>query len=135
MSKLQRIIYIEDDQDIQDIVRLVLEDIAGFTVHFCSSGKDAVREAAAFSPDLILLDVMMGGMDGPATLAALRSQPSLADTPAVFMTAKALPSEVARLRLLGVLDVITKPFDAPNLPARLQTLWDNRPSHSCRARQ
>lgn len=126
MSKLHRIIYIEDDQDIQDIVRFVLEDLAGFTVHFCSSGADAVREAAAFGPDLILLDVMMGGMDGPTTLTALRSQPALADTPAVFMTAKALPSEVARLRSLGVLDVITKPFDAPNLPARLQALWDNR---------
>jgi two-component system, OmpR family, response regulator len=126
MSKLQRIIYIEDDQDIQDIVRFVLEDLAGFTLHFCLSGADAVREAAAFGPDLILLDVMMAGMDGPTTLAALRTQASLANTPAVFMTAKAQPSEVERLQSLGVLDVITKPFDAPNLAARLQTLWDNQ---------
>ncbi|MDP3518334.1 MAG: response regulator [Pseudohongiella sp.] len=126
MSKLERIIYIEDDPDIQDIVRFVLEDLAGFTVHFCSSGDTAVREAAAFGPDLILLDVMMAGMDGPTTLAALRTQPSLAKTPAVFMTAKAMPSEVTRLKTLGVLDVITKPFDAPNLAKRLQTLWDER---------
>jgi len=126
MSKLQRIIYIEDDQDIQDIVRFVLEDLAGFTVHFCSSGSEALREAAAFDPDLILLDVMMAGMDGPTTLAALRTQASLADTPAVFMTAKALPAEVDRLLSLGVLDVITKPFDAPNLAAQLQTLWNAR---------
>lgn len=127
MRKLQRILYIEDDQDIQDIMRFVLEDIAGFTVHYCLSGAAAVSEAAAFRPDLILLDVMMAGMDGPTTLATLRSQPSLADTPAIFMTAKAMPSEVARLQSLGVLDVITKPFDAPNLAARLQSLWDHRP--------
>jgi len=128
MSKLERIIYIEDDPDIQDIVRFILEEMAGFTVHFCSSGDAAVREAAAFGPDLILLDVMMGGMDGPTTLKALRAQSSLANTPAVFMTAKAMPSEVARLRSLGVLDVITKPFDALNLANRLQTLWDERPA-------
>lgn len=127
MSKLQRILYIEDDQDIQDLMRFVLEDLAGFTVHYCLSGAAAVREAAAFRPDLILLDVMMAGMDGPTTLAALRAQPSLANTPAIFITAKALPSEVARLKSLGVLDVITKPFDAPTLPARLHALWDHRP--------
>jgi two-component system, OmpR family, response regulator len=127
MSELQRILYVEDDLDIQAIARLALENVAGFTVHVCSSGEDAVREAAAFAPDLVLLDVMMPGMDGPSTLAALRTQPPLADTPVVFMTAKVQPSEVAHFRSLGALDVIAKPFDPMNLGTQLRAIWDTRP--------
>ncbi len=126
MSELQRILYVEDDPDIQAIARLSLENVAGFTVHVCSSGETAVREAASFAPDLVLLDVMMPGMDGPSTLAALRAQPPLADTPVVFMTAKVQPSEVAHFRSLGALDVIAKPFDPMNLGTQLRAIWDTR---------
>jgi two-component system, OmpR family, response regulator len=127
MSTLQRILYVEDDPDIQEIASLALENVAGFSVHICSSGEAAVREAAAFAPDLVLLDVMMPGMDGPSTLAALRTQPSLADTPVVFMTAKVQPSEVSQFRSLGALDVIAKPFDPMNLGTQLRAIWDTRP--------
>jgi len=127
MSTLQRILYVEDDPDIQAIARLALENVAGFTVHVCSSGEAAVREAADFAPDLVLLDVMMPGMDGPSTLAALRTQPPLADTPVVFMTAKVQPSEVRHFRSLGALDVIAKPFDPMNLGTQLRAIWDTRP--------
>jgi two-component system, OmpR family, response regulator len=127
MSTLQRILYVEDDPDIQEIARLALENVAGFSVHICSSGEAAVREAAAFAPDLVLLDVMMPGMDGPSTLAALRTQPPLADTPVVFMTAKVQPSEVSQFRSLGALDVIAKPFDPMNLGTQLRAIWDTRP--------
>jgi two-component system, OmpR family, response regulator len=127
MSTLQRILYVEDDRDIQEIARLALENVAGFSVHICSSGEAAVREAAAFAPDLVLLDVMMPGMDGPSTLAALRTQPPLADTPVVFMTAKVQPSEVSQFRSLGALDVIAKPFDPMNLGTQLRAIWDTRP--------
>ena len=127
MSTLQRILYVEDDPDIQAIARLALENVAGFTVHVCSSGEAAVREAAAFAPDLVLLDVMMPGMDGPSTLAALRTQPPLADTPVVFMTAKVQPSEVRHFRSLGALDVIAKPFDPMNLGTQLRAIWETRP--------
>jgi two-component system, OmpR family, response regulator len=127
MSTLQRILYVEDDPDIQEIASLALENVAGFSVHICSSGEAAVREAAAFAPDLVLLDVMMPGMDGPSTLAALRTQPPLADTPVVFMTAKVQPSEVSQFRSLGALDVIAKPFDPMNLGTQLRAIWDTRP--------
>ena len=127
MSTLQRILYVEDDPDIQAIARLALENVAGFTVHVCSSGEAAVREAAGFAPDLVLLDVMMPGMDGPSTLAALRTQPPLADTPVVFMTAKVQPSEVRHFRSLGALDVIAKPFDPMNLGTQLRAIWETRP--------
>jgi len=55
MSALQRILYVEDEPDIQAVVKLALEMMGGFTVKVCSSGEEALREAAAFAPDMILL--------------------------------------------------------------------------------
>lgn len=127
MSELQRILYVEDDPDIQEIARLALETVAGFTVHACTSGEAAVREAADFAPDLVLLDVMMPGMDGPSTLMALRELPALADTPVVFITAKVQPSEVVQFRSLGALEVIAKPFDPMSLGTQLRAIWEQRP--------
>ena len=69
----------------------------------------------------------MPGMDGPSTLAALRTQPPLADTLVVFMTAKVQPSEVSHFRSLGALDVNPKPFDPMNLGTQLRAIWDTRP--------
>ncbi len=86
-KNLQRILLIEDDADIQAVGRLALEAVGGFTVRVCASGQDALETASAFAPDLILLDVMMPGMDGPTTFAALRAQPATAHIPIVFMTA------------------------------------------------
>ncbi len=95
MNTLHRILYVEDEPDIQAVAKLALEMVGGFTVKVCSSGEEALREAAAFAPDMILLDVMMPGMDGPSTLKALRELPSLAELPVAFMTAKVQPAEVA----------------------------------------
>lgn len=121
---LQRLIYVEDEPDIQAVARLALEAVGGFTVEVCSSGEEALRRAPAFRPDLILLDVMMPGMDGPGTLQALRALPELAATPAVFMTAKVQPAEVAHFKSLGALDVIAKPFDPMTLSDTVREIWN-----------
>jgi CheY-like chemotaxis protein len=122
---------VEDDPDIQAVAKLALEALGNFTVALCSSGPAAVAEAPVFLPDLIVLDVMMPGMDGLATLNALRAQPRLADVPVVFMTAKVQAREVAQYQALGALDVISKPFDPMTLSATIRTLWEqhhaNRP--------
>ncbi|MGP7735536.1 response regulator [Oceanimonas smirnovii] len=120
---LERILYVEDDEDIGDIARLTLEMVGGFTVLLCASGEQALAEAAAFAPDMMLLDVMMPGMDGPGTLAALRRQPALAQVPAVFMTAKMQPQEIAAYKALGAVDVIAKPFDPMALPEQIRAIW------------
>lgn len=122
MSTIQRILYVEDEADIQAVAKLALEMVGGFTVEVCSSGEEAMRDSEAFAPDLILLDVMMPGMDGPATLKALREIPSLADVPMVFMTAKVQPSEVAYFKSLGALDVIAKPFDPMTLADQVRAI-------------
>ena len=124
MSTLQRILYVEDEPDIQAVAKLALEMVGGFAVKVCSSGEEALREAEAFAPDMILLDVMMPGMDGPSTLKALRALPSLADVPVAFMTAKVQPAEVAHYRTLGARDVIAKPFDPMTLASQVRAIWE-----------
>ncbi len=124
-KNLQRILLIEDDADIQAVGRLALEAVGGFTVRVCASGQDALETASAFAPDLILLDVMMPGMDGPTTFAALRAQPATAHIPIVFMTAKVQPHELAQYKGMGALDVIAKPFDPMALPETIRSIWMN----------
>lgn len=126
MSDLRRILLVEDDPDIQIVARLALTDLAGFDLEVCSSGREALEKAPGFSPDLILLDVMMPELDGPSTLKELRRHSSLDGTPVVFMTAKAQPEEVAEYRSLGALDVIVKPFDPMELGNEVRRIWDGR---------
>lgn len=123
-DKLSRILYAEDEPDIQMVARLALESLGGFTVEICSSGEEALARASGFQPQLILLDVMMPGMDGPTTLKTLRTMPQFADTPVVFMTAKVQPGEVAGYKELGALDVIAKPFDPMLLAGQVQAVWE-----------
>jgi CheY-like chemotaxis protein len=123
MALLQRILMVEDETDIQEVAKLALEAVGGFTVEICSSGNEALERAPQFNPDLILLDVMMSGMDGPTTLIHLREIPALAQTPVIFMTAKVQPQEVARYQALGALDVISKPFDPMMLSEQVTAIW------------
>ena len=123
MNPLQRILYVEDEPDIQAIARIALEAVGGFVVKTCSSGAQALAEAEDFKPDLILLDVMMPGMDGPATLKALRQQAALSGVPVVFITAKVQSSEVEGYKALGAVDVIAKPFDPMRLASQVSTIW------------
>jgi CheY-like chemotaxis protein len=124
MSKiLNRILYVEDEPDIRLIAQMALEAVGGFTVTVCASGPEALRAAPASRADLLLLDVMMPGMDGPSTLKALRELPATADTPVIFMTAKVQAAEVAAYKALGAIDVIPKPFDPMELSAQIQRIW------------
>ncbi len=120
---LQRLLYIEDEPSIQAIIKLTLEEIGQFTVLGCSSGSEAIAAAVDFMPDLILLDVMMPGMDGPTTLKALRQLPKLASTPVIFMTAKTNSREIADLKAQGAIAVIAKPFDPLTLCDEIKNAW------------
>ena len=122
---LRRILFVEDDPDIQVVAGMALESLGGFAVLSCGSGSEALSRASEFSPDLILLDVMMPGMDGPATLQALRRLPDTVRTPVVFMTARVQPQEIARYRELGAADVIAKPFDPMTLADTVRSIWQS----------
>jgi CheY-like chemotaxis protein len=120
---LSRILFVEDELDIQMVARLALKDIGGFEVEVCSSGIEALEKAPEFRPELILLDVMMPAPDGPATLAALARQPETASMPVVFVTAKVQSHEVEGYLALGAIDVIVKPFDPMTFSDQVQEIW------------
>lgn len=122
--ELNRILCVEDEDDIREVATLALEAVGGFTVLACASGREAIERAPGFAPDLVVLDVMMPGMDGPATLSALRADPRLAATPVIFMTAKVQPHETAQLMALGVMGVVAKPFDAMTLGETIRGIWN-----------
>ena len=125
MTELPKILHVEDDLDIQAIALLSLETLGGFMIVQASSGQEALEKAPAFSPDLLLLDVMMPTMDGPELLQELRKLPQFTQTPVIFMTAKAQPEEVQQFMELGAIDVITKPFDPMTLADQIRAIWQN----------
>ena len=126
MTELNKILYVEDEPDIQAIAQIALENVGGFELKICSSGKEAIKEAPGFNPDLILLDVMMPGMDGPTTLQELRKLPKLDKTPVMFMTAKVQPQEIEHFKSLGAIEVIAKPFDPMKLSETIKQAWQNQ---------
>lgn len=123
-ARLKKILYVEDEKDIQTIASMALEMVGKFTVRACSSGTEALEALTGFKPDLILLDVMMPGMDGPTTLARLHEQPAGAGVPAIFMTAKVQPHEIEHLKTLGAIEVIAKPFDPMTLSDTIRRIWE-----------
>jgi CheY-like chemotaxis protein len=110
-----RILHVDDEPDIREIVDMSLSLNSDFQVRPCASGDEALTAAAEWSPDLILLDVMMPRMDGPTTLSCLRKNPKTAEIPVLFMTARAQPREVEQFIALGAQGVISKPFDPMTL--------------------
>ena len=119
---IRKVLLVDDEDDIRTIGQLSLSRVGGWQTVLASSGTEAISKAAAEQPDLILLDVMMPGMDGPTTLGQLRAQASTAKTPVIFMTAKIQKQEVARYLELGAVGVIGKPFDPMTLPAEIKKL-------------
>lgn len=122
-EKLVRVMVVEDEPSLRMVARVALEKVGGFVVEECSSGAEALTQAKASLPQLILLDVMMPGMDGPSTMRALRELPETRHIPIVFLTAKVLSREVNELSRSGVLGVLAKPFDPMVLSEQVQRLW------------
>jgi len=107
----RKILLVDDEDDIREVAQMSLEMTAGWEVVTAPSGADALRTAAAERPDAILLDVMMPGMDGPATARALRAEPDTAEIPIILLTAKVQAADRRRFDDLGVAGILAKPFD------------------------
>ncbi len=123
---LTRIMLVEDEEDIRAVAEMALESIGGFELKTCHSGEDALESIEKYNPQLIILDVMMPGMDGPETLKAIRQIPAFASTPAIFMTAKVQSDEIESYLAEGALGVIPKPFDPMTLSDRVLEIWRSR---------
>jgi CheY-like chemotaxis protein len=117
--RVRRILFCDDDPDIREIIEISLHLDPSFEVKACESAPELLASIVAWSPDLILLDVMMPGLDGPAALAMLRENPCTQSIPVVFMTARTQSYECQHFLALGAAGVIAKPFDPMALASLL----------------
>lgn len=118
----EMVLVVDDEAHLRRIAELSLATIGRMRVVCAGSGAEALALMANTVPDIIVLDVMMPTMDGATLLEHLRAIPALKETPVIFMTAKAEPAEVARLRSLGAIGVITKPFEPMTLADEIRSL-------------
>ena len=124
---LNRICYVEDDEDIQRIVRMSLERVGKMTVEVVSDPTQALQAFAEFRPDLVMLDWMMPVLDGPALFRQMKLRPETSSLPVVFITARASERDLAELQALGAAGTISKPFSPRDLPEQLRAIWAKLP--------
>jgi DNA-binding response OmpR family regulator len=123
----KRVLIIDDEPGIRQIVQIALKAIASWDVFMAASGSEGLELAESEQPDVILLDVMMPGMDGLTTLRHIRENVAIQNIPTILLTAKAQSSEQQRFRELAIAGVITKPFKAQELVDQMRSLlnWTN----------
>ena len=124
---LNRICYVEDDEDIQRIVRMSLERVGKMTVEVVGDPTKAVAAMTAFGPDLVMLDWMMPAMDGPTLFRQMQLRPETKSLPVVFITAKAAQRDLDELMKMGAAGTISKPFNPKDLPDQLRAIWAKLP--------
>ena len=115
----KHILLVDDEDDIREVAAISFEAVAGWKVSSACSGTEGIDKAIAESPDAILLDVMMPGLDGPATYARLQAEPATRDIPVILLTAKTQGADLRQFEELGVAGVLTKPFDPMTLPVQV----------------
>lgn len=125
MKELQKILYAEDEPDVQTVVELTVQTMSNYEIKICDNGKKLLECVEDYNPDLILLDVMMPEMDGPTTFNNLQVNENTKNIPVIFMTAKAQVHEIEKFKEMGVLGIITKPFDPMNLCYEIEDIWNN----------
>jgi two-component system OmpR family response regulator len=122
LPPLKTIILVEDEPDIQILIKIALETVGKFNVQIFSSGKELIKQIDSLSADLILLDVMMPDMDGMTVLLNLRKNPHSTKIPVIFITASVSNKDIAKYKKTGALDVIAKPFDPMTLADRVANM-------------
>jgi CheY-like chemotaxis protein len=117
------LMHVDDEPDIREVAAFAFELDPDIAVASYASGAEALaRLDAGTRPDVVLLDVMMPSLDGPGVLAALRELDGMDRTPVIFMTARVQSDEVERLKQIGAIGVIVKPFDPMTLARQVRDL-------------
>jgi CheY-like chemotaxis protein len=123
--KFKSILFVDDEPDVCVAGQTALDLLEGVDVTTACSGKACIDLAYERRPDLIVLDVVMPGLDGPATHRIIRGNPLIANIPVVYLTAISKPAEIARLLALGAIGVVRKPFDPLRMGEELVAIWTN----------
>jgi len=121
---LKHIVCIDDDENILLVARLALKTMGGYRVSAFSDSWNALREVRHLRPDMILLDAIMPGMDGPTVLKTLRENMEVSNIPIFFLTAKTAPEDAEYFLSIGADGVLNKPFDPMTLAKQVKELWE-----------
>jgi DNA-binding response OmpR family regulator len=129
----RKILVVEDDADQLEVIRLVLEK-AGFAIGTAANGSDALVKTRSISPDLIILDLMLPGLNGFDICETLRKDSATASVPIIMLTG--LCSQFGRLAGLesGANDFLTKPFKVEELVSKVDKLLRTCGSSKIKAR-
>jgi DNA-binding response OmpR family regulator len=130
---LSRIMVVDDDPDLQRIVRLGLERGGDFTVKLCDTGGQAIREVSRFRPDVVLLDVVLDDMSGRRAFKAIRNASGEPPVPVIFMTSRTLPEHIKEYSTMGAIGVIGKPLNPLKLAGLVMAIWEKSPPEALRA--
>ncbi len=126
------VLLVDDDEDIRAIGAIALEQVGGLTTATAANGPEALVGGRTEQPDAILLDAMMPGLDGPATLARLRADPATAHIPVIFLTARVQQQDVSGYLEAGAAGVIAKPFDPLSVADEVRAIIAELPAVSHR---
>ena len=123
---LSRVLVVEDDPDIQTVIRMSLKLRGVKEVVVTDNGEDCLAQVGTLKPDVILLDVMMPRLDGYQTCLRLKENPATQGFPVIFLTAKAQQFEMKRGMEAGALGYLIKPFDPMTLHDQIVALLDKK---------
>ena len=123
-TPLRDILYVDDDPQMQMLVKNVLEGSGGLRVTLCQSAMEILEKAIETQPQLIMLDYMMPIMNGADILEEIMNDPRINKTPVIFLTSKASDRDRAKLMSAGAKGVIAKPFDLVTLPDQVRKIWE-----------
>jgi DNA-binding response OmpR family regulator len=118
---LSRILVVDDEKDVLDVLRLVLAK-SGYEVLTATSGMEGLTQAESQLPDLILLDIMMQQMDGWEVLKLLKLDERTSSIPVVILSARVEPKDKIRGLQEGAIDYVTKPFAVREILTRVAAL-------------
>lgn len=121
----RRLLVVDDEERIREIVQVCLEELAGWEVTGAASGSDGLRRAKAEAIDAILLDISMPDIDGFTLIRQLQTHSETCSIPVILLTAKPLSTDT-KLSEMGIAGVIAKPFDALTFADRIAEIlgWD-----------
>lgn len=120
---LNRILVVEDDEDIRNLVKLTLTELGSYEVETASNGLVALDMMNVWPPELIVMDVKMPYLDGPSTLIRMKQEEKLKNIPVVFVTGLSMTIELECLLKIGGLAYLMKPFDPVELCEQIENIW------------
>jgi len=121
-GSLLKVLIIEDDRDLNNLLKFTLESTRDFVVTSLFDGHNVLQQIEQLEPHLIILDVMLPHMEGTEVLRSLRRSPSMGSVPVILLTAKSQESDKIDGFEAGADDYITKPFSPKELILRVQAL-------------